>query len=356
MKALSVVLLLFAQVASSKAPDGVDRYIDAFVREHGFSGTILAQQDGEVRYARSFGEADRAFAVPNTRETRYWIASVTKLFTATMVLQLAQEGRIDVAKPAGFYLPDLRGEAASGATVHQLLNHTSGIANFDTVTDVQVALRDGIPYYQLPATTRQLVDRQCGGPPATASGTRFDYNNCDYLVLTLLIETLDGVPYAQALQRRILDPAGLRDTGLLAHAQVVPRLARSYMRFDAEGALANDMPVYPENWAGAGGMYSTADDVLAFADALFDGTLLQRASLDRLLAPGLDEYGYGAWSFETTIGGKPMRVLKRTGGIMGARSQLYRLVDSGTTVVILGNTTDGDLDRFVAEIAKRLGH
>jgi D-alanyl-D-alanine carboxypeptidase len=114
------------------------------------------------------------------------------------------------------------------------------------------------------------------------------------------------------------------------------------------------MPVYPENWYAAGGMYSTVNDVLAFANALFGGRLLKKETLALMTKPGLDDYGYGLWSYETTINGKKHRVVKRPGQIMGAQAQLYRFLDEDVTVIILSNTGTTDLDELAAELGKKV--
>lgn len=119
-------------------------------------------------------------------------------------------------------------------------------------------------------------------------------------------------------------------------------------------ALVNDLPVYPENWYAAGAMYSTVDDVLTFSRALFGTRLLKRETLALMIKPGLDDYGYGVWSYETKINGKPHRVVKRPGQIMGAQSQLYHFLDEDVTIIILSNTGTTNLDELVAEIGKRV--
>lgn len=324
-------------------------FIEKTAREQGFSGTVRVQHDRQAVYERSFGEADRAFAVPNTPQTRYWIASITKLFTAAMVLQLQEEGRLDLQRPIRTYLPDYAGEGGDRVTVHQLLNHTSGIANFDTVTDAATAMRDGMPAYQLPHTSDDLLARYASGRLVHAPGSTFDYNNGDYVILGKIVERLDATDYETSLRRRILAPLRLSDTGLLRQGDIVLRLAETYFVREDTHALVRDLPVYPENWYAAGAMYSTVHDIADFADALFGGRLLRAGSLERMLAPGLDDYGYGLWTYTTKAG---QRVAKRPGRIMGAQAQLYRLRDEDVTIVVLSNVGNMDLDEFVAQIGK----
>lgn len=331
-----------------------DAFIETYAKEHDFNGSILIQKDGEVRYARSFGQANIPFKVPNTLQTKYRIASITKVFTSVLILQLHEQGKIDLGKTIGTYLPDYAGEGADKVTIHQLLNHTSGIANFDTVKDMETALKSGIPVYQLPRTSDELLETFSRGKLVNPPGQVFDYNNGDYVVLGKIVERLHGKSYEQVLKERILQPLKLENTGMLHHSDILDGLADTYFFRPDLKALVNDLPVYPENWYAAGGMYSTVHDLLAFSNALFEGKLLAKETLALLAAPGLDDYGYGLWSYTMKAGGREHRVVKRPGQIMGAQAQLFRFLDQDITIILLSNTGTTDLDEFVAEIAKRV--
>lgn len=350
---LLVVALLLPQSLLAQ-PSAPDSFIETYAKEHNFNGTILVQKNGEIRFAKSFGLANIPFKVPNTIQTKYKIASITKALTSVLILQLHEQGKIDLNKTIGTYLPDYAGEGADKVTLHQLLNHTSGLPNFDTVKDIETALKSGLPAYQTPYTSDELLAKFCSGKLVNAPGKVFDYNNGDYVILGKIIERVSGKPYEQVLQERILQPLGLKDTGMLRQSKILDGLADTYFYRDDLKAMVNDFPVYPENWYAAGGMYSTAHDVLAFANALFGGKLLKKESLELMTRPGLDDYGYGVWSYETKVDGQKYRVVKRPGQIMGAQTQLYHFLDEGVTVVILSNTGTTDLDEFVAEIGKRV--
>lgn len=326
--------------------------IESFAREHDFNGTILVQKGGERLYHAGFGPADRAFAIPADKKTRYRIASITKLFTSTLILQLHQEKKIDLFSPIRTYLPDFPGEGGDRVTIHQLLNHTSGLdAQWDNVASYQEAFAKGVARFQLPATAKARMDLCCAGKLISEPGTKFNYNNADYFVLGAIIEKITGKPFEEALAERILKPAGLRDTGMMHWDAIVERLAPTYFFRDDTKTLVSDMPVYYENWYAAAGMYSSADDLLAFAEALYGGKLLKPETLEKLLKPGLDDYGYGLWSYTFKRNGQEFRVAKRPGSVMGANACLYRLLDRDTTIVLLANTNKTDLDVFAQRIA-----
>lgn len=356
MKRLVPVLLAVLAAAPASAQmqaEEIEAAIDAYAREHDFSGTILVNQPGRMRYHRGFGLAERAFGAPADTTTRYRVASITKLFTSALVLQLVQEGRLDPQGTIRTWLPDYPGQGAERVTLHQLLNHTSGLEQYDRITSFQQAVEEGIEQYQKPHTAAALLARCCSGGLAAEPGTAFAYNNADYIVLGRIVEAVTGKTFEEALRERILTPLGMRDTGLLRYDAILPRLASSYL-FTGD-TLIPDLPVYWENWYAAGAMYSTAADLLVFADALFGGERLLRAEARaRMLEPALDEYGYGLWSYSFDRGGRRYRVAKRPGSIMGANTVLYRLLDLDATIIILGNTNRADQDEFAQRIADLL--
>ena len=158
----------------------------------------------------------------------------------------------------------------------------------------------------------------CSAPLAHRPGTSFFYNNGDYIVLGKIIEQVEREAFGAVLKRRILAPLGMRDSGMLYQHEIVPRLASAYFtRDDGAHELSNDLPVYDENWYAAGAMYSTTTDLSAFADALFGGRLLKPATLKRLMTPGRDGYGFGAWIYRDDIAGAKYTSVMRPGQIMG---------------------------------------
>jgi D-alanyl-D-alanine carboxypeptidase len=337
-----------ADVAKPSHPDVA---ISRYAQEHDFSGTILVQARESVVYQRSFGLADRAFDVPAANETRYRIASITKAFTAVLVLQLVEQGRLDLRAPIKTYLPTYTGEGADRVTLHHLLNHTSGLPNVDTVRSYEEAARNGLELYQKPWTTDEIISRFCSGRLVHDPGQAFDYNNGDYMILGKIIERVTGRAYDQVLRERILQPLGMSGSGMLLQRGIVAGLASTYYQPETTKVIANDLPVYIENWYAAGAMYSTASDLLRFSTALFGGQLLKPESLALMLKPGLDNYGYGIWVPNLEIGGRHFRAAQRPGSVMGANCVLLRLLDEGLTIIILANTNLTHIDAFSFFIA-----
>ena len=326
---------------------GLARTVRQYASTHAFSGTVLVQKRGTLLYQESFGLADRAFNVPITSSTKFRVASITKAFTAVLVLQLVEQGRLDLRAPIRAYLPDYPGEGADKVSIHNLLNHTSGIENFDRIKSYEEAVRSGMEVYQLPHTTDELLTKYASGRLVGDVGKTFDYNNGDYVILGKIVEKLYGKTFDTVLDERILHPLGMRVSGMLYQQEIVPNLAHTYYKPGGASPLINDLPVYIQNWYSAGGMYSTAADLATFADALYGSSkLLTPHTLDRMLTPGLDDYGYGVWVKDVDVRGKRHRVAQRPGSIMGANTLLLRFLDDDLTVVILSNTNATDIDAF----------
>src|ERR1700761_5691024 len=125
--ATAFAMVLAQPALSENRVDRLEKAITGYAQAQEFSGTILVEEKGQRLYERSFGFADRAFEVPADDGTRYRIASITKLFTSVLVMQLVDEGKLDLASPIRTWLPDYPGEGADRITLAQLLHHTSGI-------------------------------------------------------------------------------------------------------------------------------------------------------------------------------------------------------------------------------------
>lgn len=346
---LSLSLLFSAQSASSQSKD-LSALIDEYAKSHDFHGTVLVQNGGVIECRKSYGLANRQFKVPNRDDTRYKIASITKMFTAVLTLQLVDEGRLDLDATIHNYLPGYTGEAAKKVTIHQLLNHTSGMKNMDE----NASPDKGIVHYQTPMSSDELLRRFYSEPLVAQPGKSFDYNNADYIVLGKIVEALHGKPFDVVLSEKILTPLDMNMSGMLNQPVILENLADTYFFRDDLNALSNDLPVYMENWYAAGGMYSTAADLLKFSNALYGDKLIKRATLDLMIRPGLDDYGYGVWIDEIKAGGKSIRTVRRPGRIMGAQTMLIHYLDANLTIVVLSNAGTTVPDDFAFAIGNRI--
>lgn len=351
MKRLFCLLLAAAMLSGASAQsNGLDSIVNAYAAEHRFSGSILVQQDSAVVYSGAFGLANIPYSIANRLDTRFRVASITKLFTAVLVLQLYEQGKLDLDSTIQTYLPDYDGEAAQRVTVHQLLNHTSGMLNPDSQPDPEFG-HNWLELYGKPYTIDQLMAKFCRGKLVNEPGTVFDYNNTEYIMLGRIIEAITKKPFEAVLHEQILDPLGMSASGMYRSTQITPVVADTYSRIPDTDVLEKDMPIYIENWYAAGAMYANAPDLLTFVNRLFDYKLLEKETVKRLVTPGLDDYGYGVW-----VRGAEHPAMERYGRILGANTVVLRFLNSDLTVIILGNTDRiNNLGPFAYLIAEQFG-
>lgn len=350
-------LLTFSMLTLSALGQNVEfnKFIESFVTKNNFNGTILIEQNAKKIYEKSFGFSNFPFKVRSTVDTKYKIASITKAFTAVLTLQLLEEGRIDLNKTIKTYLPQYNGQGGNTVTIKQLLNMTTGMRNMDDGLTLESALKNGIPQYQKPYTSDEMLTIFCSDTLVTRPGTVFDYNNADFIILGKIIEKLSGKTFDENLKEKILIPLQMYNTGLLSQHDIVEKLADTYFYFDDTKKLVNDFPVYIDNWYAAGAMYSTVGDVLKFSQAMFSHRLLKETTMSEMLTPGLGEYGYGVWIYKDyNIHGKMYTIVKRPGSIMGAQAMLLHVLENGTTVIILCNANTVNLDDLGADIIEKI--
>jgi CubicO group peptidase (beta-lactamase class C family) len=324
-----------SQGAPSAVPSapGLEQVVAGYVAARGFSGVVLVARGDSVLLERAYGQADRAFGVPNRPDTRFEIASVSKTFVAAAVLRLAADGRVDLQAPVARYLPDLpapdSGAAWAGrVTVHQLLTHTAGLPR-----------EHGFRWWETPTMDEQ-VKRVARLALVAEPGAGYQYSNPGYVLLGGLVERVAGMPYERFVQTRLLDPAGLRDTGFFRGRRVVPRAATGY-KVGREGIEATPRARHLGIYA-PGGMYSTARDLYRFSRALEGGTLLPSALAARLFAvhategSPAEQVGYG-WQLRER-GGRRYRLA--SGSAQGSKSTVMREPSTGLGVVVLANSGD----------------
>lgn len=350
------LLLLSILVAPASSQSQVDYdFVRTYAQEHNFSGTIRIQKDELEQFYESYGFANLQFSIRNTPKTRYKIASITKLFTSVLIMQLKEQDKIDLNATINQYLSDYGGQGADKITIRQLLNHTSGLP-YVGPSSKEDALENGIQELQLPHSVDKLISEYYSRDLVNEPGSTFSYSNGEYLILGRIIERIYQKSFADVLSEQILKPLDMQDSGLLFQYQVIENLADSYFTMNDSIGLVNDLPVYIENWYSAGAMFSTCADLQKFSRALYSGKLLTQESMDQLLMPGLDQYGFGLWVYDQEVNDRPYKVYKRPGEIMGSNAQFVYLPELDISIIMLANTDAADLDDFVYQIVDRIGN
>ena len=299
--------------------------------------TAVRDKDGNtIGAAAGVGNLETGEAPPLDGEVR--IGSNTKTFTAVVILQLVQEGKITLDEPIETYLPGLlKGEGidATKITVRQLLQHTSGLPEYtDTVpgeTDI-FQIRDN--YY----STRDLLDVALSKPAAFEPGSQFKYTNTNYIVLSLLAEKVTHRPLAEQITQRITEPLGLTHTYYPGPGEEDIRGTHphGYHR-NSQGELEDITRKDPSEAGGAGAMISTPSELGTFIQATFNGTLLTQdsiAEMKKTVDTGRPNrgYGLGIFSMSLSCGGEAWG---HTGGFPGYTTQ-NMVGPDGTSVTIAG--------------------
>lgn len=329
-----LALLLYFPLAVIAAPaepvtlaQSLDRIIAARFKPELPGVAALVVKDGRPILRKAYGMANVELGVPVRPEHVFRIGSTTKLFTATAIMLLVEEGRIALDAPVKRYLPDAPPQWDK-VSIEHLLTHTSGIPNLSMDSGYWRGTA------RLDHTPEELVDPVRARPLEHAPGTSFAYNNTGYNLLGLVIEKVSGEGYYAFLERRIFKPLGLAHTREGSDREMIAGLVTGY-----RGGPTPAWPLASSNLYAGGGLVSTVDDLAAFMLALQSGKLVSPAGVKRMntsyvLPNGkATDYGYGTWL--RTVNGK--HLVGHGGYIFNFYSQLEMDVDSGIVAVTLHN-------------------
>ncbi|KAB8061288.1 serine hydrolase [Janthinobacterium sp. FT14W] len=313
------------------------------MRERQIPGLQIAViRRGKVVLSRNFGLASLQYQVPVTDASMFSINSATKAFAGVAVMQLVQQGKIDLAAPVSQYLTGLP-PAWQAVTVTQLLNHTSGLPD---VLDQRSGKLVGPQPDDADAAWKAVLAL----PVEARPGERYRYNQTNYVLLAQLIERQGGQPFTEFVQRRQFDVAGMRHSGFGDAKDVVANKASSYVLNRGGKGYRNVIEDFPVFMRAGAGINSNAGELANWLIALQSGRLLAPASLERLWQPtSLNDGKPGAWALGwPTIGRDGHRAVA---GIGGARSAFYVYPDDDLAVIILSNLAGGQPEQLIDTVA-----
>jgi CubicO group peptidase (beta-lactamase class C family) len=322
--------------------------IDKLMQEYAdccqFTGTALVAERDKMIFEKGYGYADREWRIENKPDVKFRIGSITKQFTSMLVLQQVAKGTIKLDGHLSDYLPYYRKDTGSKVTIHQLLNHTSGIPSY---TDDAKFFDDVSRNYHAPD---EFVKKYCSGDLSFEPGSKFHYNNSGYFLLGAILEQVTGKPYETLLKENILVPAGMNDTGYDHFADILPRRASGYQQDlgGVENAPYLDMSLP----YAAGSLYSTVEDLHKWDQALYTDKLLSSELKQKAFTPGLQDYGYG-WVIKVIPAGEAgagQTSISHGGGINGFNTLEVRLIGDHDFIAIFNNTPGAALDEMAKGI------
>jgi CubicO group peptidase (beta-lactamase class C family) len=332
--------VLFAQ----DKPARIDELMSRYHEYRQFNGSVLVADHDRVIFKKGYGLANMEWNIPNAPDTRFRLGSITKQFTAALIMQLVDEGKLRLDAKMSEYLPDYPKKTADLVTIHQLLNHTSGIPSYTGLPDFfEKISRD-------PYTPADFLKIFSGLNLEFEPGSKFRYNNSGYFLLGVIVEKLTGRTYEDALRERILKPLNLTGTGYDLHKTILNRRAAAYdSTLDGyRNAPYLDMSI-PYS---AGSLYSTVEDLFTWTEALHEGRVVSKHSRDLMYKPNLENYGYGLVIEQKAVPGGDRKItsIGHGGGINGFSTRLERVMEDGHVIVLLNNTGGTDLGEMTTAI------
>jgi CubicO group peptidase (beta-lactamase class C family) len=335
---VAIVIIFLAAVQSvAGQPTTIgktaDKYLTTLEKQGRFSGSILIAKGDKVLLRKGYGQADYEQGIANKPETIFRIGSITKMFTAFSILQLEERGLLSMNDPASKHVPEIP-EAWKTITIHQLLNHTSGVPDF---IDAPAHAKYSDPL-RVEASLKQFADKPLINPP----GEKLRYSNSGYILLGRIVEKVSGKKYEQYIAENVLRPAGMTNTAYDHRKPLLKGRAHGYL-FDGEyliNAPSEDM----EGPHSAGALHSTIDDLYRFDRALKSGKLFRKDILTKAWTPYIHWNGPPPFNFDAEYGygwmiGKKFNhnYVGHGGWVGGFVSDFVRFPDDDVVIILLSN-------------------
>jgi CubicO group peptidase (beta-lactamase class C family) len=313
----------------------IDTLLTQMTNKQQFSGSVLVARGGQILLNKGYSMANQGARTLNTPDTRFYLGSLTKAFTAMALMMLQEQGKLNVQDHLCAYIPACP-PPWQPLSLQEVLTHTSGIPQLD---DSQLSNAS-------PAAWIASFDHT---PLQFTPGGEFHYCGICYQILAYVVQQVSGLPYTQFVQQMILDPLGMGETGFDANAYYA--LSVGALGYEAWGVKAMSVGLETEpRWSflsGSGLLYSSVDDLYRWDQALYTSRLVSQATLNQIFTPYVNatlfpgsSYGYGWFITQAPI--QDHRLIWHDGVIDGFRNYIGRALDDDTTVIILSNLTTLD--------------
>lgn len=333
MKKYLFILLLLCVIFSNAQTDfekaaRIDLILRVYTKKNMFSGSVLIAKKGKVLLSKGYGLANTTTSVSNLPTTKFKLASVSKQFTAMAIMILQENGKLSTEDKLVKYIPDYPN--GDKITIHHLLTHTSGIPNVTALT-----VFDSIK--GKPHTLEKVIAITKNKPLEFEPGSKFNYSNSGYILLTYIIEKASGKSYGDYMKETIFDPLGMKNSGLYPPNGILKNAAIGYTEAN-EGLIQApyiDMTIP----AGAGALYSTVEDLFLWDQALYNEKLVKKETIDKIMTVFKDNYAYG-WMVTKY---KDHKKFFHGGGIEGFNTVINRFTDDELCIIILKNVDNYQL-------------
>jgi CubicO group peptidase (beta-lactamase class C family) len=308
-------------------PPKADDYLKKELNSERFMGSVMVARSNQIVFSKGYGLANRELEVPNARNTKFRLGSITKQFTAVCVLKLQESGKLGVDDPISRFVSDCSTNW-SGIKIRHLLTHTSGIPNF-------TGFPDYLSTMMLSSPAEKTIKRFRDKPLEFKPGERFAYSNSGYVLLGYIVEKASGKNYEEFVQEVIFKPLGMENSGYDHFERILPHRATGYSR-DGDHWVNSayiDMTV-PH---GAGALYSTVEDFFRWYQCWREHKILSASSWKAMTTPEKGNYGFGI-SVSEHFRQTPQKVFEHGGGINGFATSMKWFPEADLFVAAFGNS------------------
>lgn len=350
-----IFLLLFvfsAFIFAQSKTDKIDRVVKYYNENGLFSGAVLVSENGKVIFSKGTGLANIEWDIPNTPDTKFRLGSVTKQFTAAIILQLVEQGKIKLDSKLSEILTDYPKTTGDKITVHNLLTHSAGIRDYIGIPEYT---KD---YIRKDTKLQELIDLFKNKELDFEPGTSWAYSNSGYVLLGAIIEKVTGKPYEAVLKENIFAPLGMNNSGYDHFRDIIKKRAAGYNK-TPDGYMNCDFVDMSTPYA-AGAIYSTVEDLFKWDQALYSNKILKEESRKKIFtghftaSPGV-KYGYGWVIKYFPTGSKDSTLIaEHGGGIFGFNTRIRREVENNNCIILLNNAPAADLNEMSNIIGKIL--
>ena len=307
----------FAQEQKFLALDSLFQILDENNR---FMGSLSISENGKVTYSKTIGKADLASGKSSDNLTKYRIGSISKMFTACLIFQAIEENKLSLKQNINRFFPKITG--AKEISIGNLLNHRSGIHNYTNDTSY-------FNYYTASKSQKEMLEIIQASGSDFKPNSKAEYSNSNYILLSFILEKIYKKSYEELLDIKIIQPQGLKNTYFGKKLELAKNECASY-RFSGKWELENE--THSSVSLGAGGIVSTTEDLLFFITKLFEGKIINTASLEQMMKL---EDGFGMGIFSVPFYDK--KGFGHTGGIDGFSSFLYTFPEEKISIALTSN-------------------
>jgi CubicO group peptidase (beta-lactamase class C family) len=307
-------------------------------KEQRLSGAVLISQSGEVVFEKAYGFASRQLNVPNVLDSKFHIASMTKMFIAMAALILSEQGLIDLHEKPAAYMPELAA-LDTEITLHHLLSHTSGMRDIYDVPHLRFEM------LKLKIEQGNLLSYLVQQPQLFHPGQGWSYSSTGYILTGYLLETVTGLSFAEVMRHYVLEPLNMTNTGLDLPERINP--GRVYGHTEQDGHLVNADNDKLSVFEAPGELYSTVQDLKKWCDAMFNCPVVSPSTLQLMFTPHAQvnaflHYGYG-WFLAP--------LYRMHGGqTPGFRARIKQYPEQQVSIILLCNSDQTNLEHLLNAI------